>query len=249
MNQSGIIVTTIALLFTSQFVTAGEITDTYTTGETLTTTTLDNIKTAVNDNNTKVNAAGDITGVTAGSGLTGGGLSGPVTVSVGNGAITGSHIAGSTITGSDIASSSVPSGDLSNEAGIEFLQRSGIGVITNVPVTWTSIATLTVSVPSAGLVNCVGTGSVDVDDSASTSFVYVGWDMNNSTAGVAPDSYIAINQTAGINDFTPYSSMHTYIVSAGVHTFSFKIETAGSDATDFDIYENSYACMFFPTRY
>lgn len=52
MNHGSIITITIALLFTSQLVTAGEITDTYTTGETLTTTTLDNIKTAVNDNDT-----------------------------------------------------------------------------------------------------------------------------------------------------------------------------------------------------
>ncbi|MBT8128340.1 MAG: hypothetical protein KJP10_00005 [Gammaproteobacteria bacterium] len=56
MNQKVIISTVIGLAFTSQFVTAGSITDTYTTGDTLTATTLDNIKTAVNDNDTQISA-------------------------------------------------------------------------------------------------------------------------------------------------------------------------------------------------
>lgn len=50
MIQKVIISTVIALAFTSQLVTAGSITDTYTTGDTLTATMLNNIKTAVNDN-------------------------------------------------------------------------------------------------------------------------------------------------------------------------------------------------------
>ena len=52
-------------------------------------------------------AGGDITNVNAGSGLTGGGSSGSVTLNVGTGLITSSHIAGNTITAADIAASGV----------------------------------------------------------------------------------------------------------------------------------------------
>ncbi len=51
--------TAVVLVFTSQFSTAGSITDTYTAGDTLTTTTLDNIKSAVNDNNAASRFYGD----------------------------------------------------------------------------------------------------------------------------------------------------------------------------------------------
>jgi len=68
MKLKMIIATGITLVLSSQFVTAGTITDTYSAGDTLTTTTLDNIKTAVNDNNLNILAqfsgngsAGDLT--------------------------------------------------------------------------------------------------------------------------------------------------------------------------------------------
>lgn len=50
MRQKVIVVTVIALLLTSLVITAGSITDTYTTGDTLTATKMNNIKAAVNDN-------------------------------------------------------------------------------------------------------------------------------------------------------------------------------------------------------
>ena len=53
MKFISILTMIIALAFNIQLVTAGSITDTYTSGDTLTTTTLDNIKTAVNDNDTR----------------------------------------------------------------------------------------------------------------------------------------------------------------------------------------------------
>lgn len=54
MKQRIIMVTTVALILTSQLVTAGSITDSYTTGDTLTAATIDNIKTEVNDNDTRI---------------------------------------------------------------------------------------------------------------------------------------------------------------------------------------------------
>lgn len=59
MKQSILIVTAVALVFVIQLVTAGSVTDTYTSGDTLTTTILNNIKTAVNDNNTASRFYGD----------------------------------------------------------------------------------------------------------------------------------------------------------------------------------------------
>ena len=49
------VILSIALVLTSQFVSAGSITDTYTAGDTLTAANMDNIKTAVNGNATDIN--------------------------------------------------------------------------------------------------------------------------------------------------------------------------------------------------
>ena len=48
------VILSIALVLTSQFVSAGSITDTYTAGDTLTAANMDNIKTAVNGNATDI---------------------------------------------------------------------------------------------------------------------------------------------------------------------------------------------------
>jgi hypothetical protein len=68
MKQKIILTTVIVLSLTSQFITAGPITDTYTTGDTLTAKKMNNIKSAVNDNDTNITAffsgdgsAGDLT--------------------------------------------------------------------------------------------------------------------------------------------------------------------------------------------
>lgn len=57
MKQSIIVATFTALTLSSQLVTAGSITDTYTPGDTLTATKMDNIKAAVNDNDSRIGAA------------------------------------------------------------------------------------------------------------------------------------------------------------------------------------------------
>lgn len=50
MKQQIIYTTIIALAISSQLVSAGSVTDTYTAGDTLTAAKMDNIKSAVNDN-------------------------------------------------------------------------------------------------------------------------------------------------------------------------------------------------------
>lgn len=193
------------------------------------------------------NSGGDITAVSAGSGLTGGGTSGNVTVSVGVGSITSSHITNGTITGNDIASSSVPSGDISNETGLEFSQKSGEGTLVNLIYSgYVIIEQISFTAPSSGYVNCIATGSVDRVDTTSAYSVSVGWDNDS---GNAVDSFTYIRSVANGNYIIPYTSMHTFTVSAGYQFFYFKAKTSSPDNTDFDIRENSYACMFFPTRY
>lgn len=141
--------------------------------------------------------------------------------------------------------------DIGDEPGIEFTNFSNL-VQTSVPVTYTSIETVTVSAPTSGFVTCIATGSLDVDDTTiSTGFVNFGWDLNNNTIGVAPDGigWVGTSGPGTNSTYVPYTSMYTWPVSSGTNNFYFKVKTSTGDATDFDFIENSYACMFYPTRY
>lgn len=111
------IVAAATFTLSSQFVSAGEITDTYSAGDTLTAVKMNSIKAAVNDNNdfkdnqstsgqcaagsvvqsisssgvvictSDADSGGDITSVTAGNGLQGGGDEGAITIKPSKGAV------------------------------------------------------------------------------------------------------------------------------------------------------------------
>jgi hypothetical protein len=148
----------------------------------------------------------------------------------------------------DDATGAVNSGHISNEAGVEYYGMNGIGLRHDVQSNWTVVRTLTVTSPSNGYVVCTATGSIWVSDSSSSAYVYVGWDLNN-TSGVAPDSYVVFRNVSGSYMIVPFTAMRTYFVGRGVYTFSVKADTSSSDNTDFDLYESSSACIFVPTRY
>lgn len=68
---------------------------------------------------------GDITRVIAGSGLTGGGESGDVTLAIGTGAVTSSHLASSSVYSTEIANGTIVSADISSSAGIGATKING----------------------------------------------------------------------------------------------------------------------------
>jgi len=147
--------------------------------------------------------------------------------------------------------SSVPSTNLSNEPGVEYINFTTQSN-TDVPVAYTSIQRMTVTAPTPGFVTCTATGSLDLDDaSLTTEYITFGWDFNSNTVGVAPDQigYVGISGGGTGSTYIPYTSMYTWPVSAGVNNFDFKVKTSTNDATDFDVFEGSYACIFYPTRY
>lgn len=71
-------------------------------------------------------SSGDITGVTAGTGLSGGGQTGDVTLSVGTGVITSSHITDGTIANADVSTSAAIAGTkVSPDFGSQTITTSG----------------------------------------------------------------------------------------------------------------------------
>jgi hypothetical protein len=214
------------MAFFSQASMAIDVTSTFTTGATLTATQMTEIKDAVNsklDNGTDV--------VTS--------------THIATDAVNSAEIVDGAVGAAEIAIDSVIASDMQNEPGIEY---STLGSSSSLTTSWILMETLTVTAPSSGYVYCVTTGFIDVVNLAATNYVQVGWAMND-TSLTDPDNMMWSRQDGGTNEYTPITSMNTYLVTAGTHTFSYKVAMQQGTAGDLQYFERGYSCMFFPTRY
>ncbi len=153
---------------------------------------------------------------------------------------------------SEVASNSLPATDLSDEAGLELDNTSGIGnqISIGPSGTWTTVVTIQVSAPGSGYVTCIGAGVCDFDTSVLDGDCLLGWDRSSAT-NVAADSYMQVGADAAGDGDTRLgmTAIHTYAVSTGTNSFYLKATTNQSNTTSFDLVYHGATCMFFPTRY
>ena len=253
MKYSIIFTTVIALALTSQFVSAEDITDSYSTGDTLTAEKMNNIKSAVNSKQNRVIEAcdpgssireikpdgavtcepgggtGDITEVIAAGGLTGGGTSGSVEIRIGTGSVTGTNIQNSTLTKIDIA----------DEPGIDYDDtdlRNIIGVVDEIQLT----------IPSAGYVMCIAHIEADWNSSISPNHYFAsGWTKTQTPTDI--NDVIMHNPYTVIDKFSPLMVLKTFEESsAGTKTYYLVASTNNADVKG---YSKHRACTYYPTRY
>ncbi|NOY61658.1 MAG: hypothetical protein GXP10_00650 [Gammaproteobacteria bacterium] len=172
---------------------------------------------------------------------------------IADGSITSTEITDGSITGTDIANSLLASADLKDEAGVDFYNgvssdASGSGRI-DLTTDWTTANSITLSVPAAGNVTCIGSGYLDWDLGTWSDDALLGW--SSSPTGV-PVGVQILNfpGTADNTTLIPMTSMYTFTVSMGTQTFYLRSKISSGTATDVDfIYGVGSACMYFPTSY
>lgn len=188
---------------------------------------------------------GDITSVNAGSGLSGGGTSGDVTLSIGTGTVTGSHVQNNSITNVDIA----------NETGFVYTAAGyvdiGTGVTGVCSSAFTVVRTATIVAPSSGHVIANTSGNVCVYDASGYIQIYM-----TDTGGTASgdyDTHIASDQSStaracAVGQYTEFSFNKVYVVTAGSKSVYIKA-CKDASVSDGNLRFDDLTLTFIPTEY
>jgi len=147
-----------------------------------------------------------IESITAGSGLTGGGTKGDVTVSVGTGTITATHlatnsvyaaeiatsavgtseIADGSVTGTDIANSSITAADIADEPAVK---ERHAGSWVTIPTSYADLNYISFTAPASGRVLVSASGTLSLKKTSSTVSGFWGLDLYtapDTAPGVTP---------------------------------------------------------------
>lgn len=198
------------------------------------------VETAVDDNDTRISAiestGADITGVTAGSGLTGGGTSGSVTLDIGTGLVTGTHIASATVTG----------GDILDEPGIDYASAS-LWSKQITATNWARIGTTYVSItaPTSGYVHVIFSGFTYQYQLTATSY-----GISTSSICSAITAYRNTGNASSANGTTYHGFSIQWVtpVSAGTNTYYPCAYYWGSGTAPY-IQSGYMTAVFYSTRY
>ncbi|NOY61659.1 MAG: hypothetical protein GXP10_00655 [Gammaproteobacteria bacterium] len=168
--------------------------------------------------------------------------------------VTGTDILNGSITGSDIADDSITSSKLSNEAGIDFYNgtasaSAGNNKIDLSSATWTTARSITLTIPAAGNVTCIGSGYADWDSNTWSEDVLLGW----TTSATGTPVGVQVLNLPGTSDnltYIPMTSVYTFPVTAGTVGFHLRAKISSGLDTDVDFFfDAGSTCMYFPTNY
>ena len=220
MKYSVIFTTVIALALSSQLVTAGSITDTYTAGDTLTAAKMDNIKTAVNDNDTTKQDR-----------------------------VTGTCVVGQSIrviNADGTVSCETDTDTNTNYEGVDFASSSSD---ISVGSTASTVISVAVTAPTSGFVIVNFSSTVRVNHVSGTQDNVRLWLATSLTANTFDESWRFFRVfTSEAND-TYWSSLHSqnvFPVNAGTTTFYAR----GDSSSNTGIFRNtSMNAIFVPNRY
>lgn len=161
------------------------------------------------------------------------------------------EIRAAAVTSEEVLNNSLSSADMFDEAGIEFNNTSNTVVSIQGPVFWSNVATMQVSAPGDGFTHCICTGALDIDNNGFAGFVRVGID-DDTDVSTDPPGNVRAEFPLGqidINTHIPISAMRTFANSNGTNDYACTARVENGTNADVDFITNSFACMYFPTRY